>query len=641
MEKVDKLAGLIRLHKHNYYKGSPIISDAGYDALEAEMKELQPDHPVLAEVGSEVLTPGSEVPHATLMGSLESTQEVAELVTWYNTYAKGCDLVLSPKVDGAAASLLYVDGRLIRAATRGNGTIGQDITANILAAPDIPNELRTAFTGEIRGEVFIRKSVFEYVNNSLPDKKKLKNPRNAAAGAIKAHHQERVRQLSPGFLAYDILQEFKEELDKETLAKQLGVTYVPLSRIAVDTLSHKQVADTFQTWTSHWENIVRPQFDFDIDGMVFSINDCTIQPMCGIKSKKYPNWKKVFKFTAESKATTILEVILQVGRTGKLTPVGITEPVMLAGTEVDRVTLHNWHGVMSKQVQPGSRIMMHKANDIIPKLGEVLSNPDTDWRDAMESLGAECPSCGTVPEFTGVELYCGNYLCPGQSATWIENYLKVLGIKGTGSKTLDILVAEDLIKSPWDLYDLTVESMHPHIKGARARNLLEGLHSRRSAPLATFLQALGVPSMGKSASVTVAEHFCSLDEVLHASVMDLKRLDDIGPATATNIATHLDKLSDGIKHIVGHGYLIVEPFVQIQGSMTGVIVCITGALSESKESYFKQVEALGGKYTSSVGKRVDYLVAEDPTGTSTKLKRARTLGIDIIDEAEFQARLKA
>lgn len=635
---IDNLEKQVLHHRYLYYVvGRPVISDDAFDAIEAVLREHRPDSPALHGIGHEEIEPDSEHPHPEIMGSIDFTRSVDEFMDWYSQFAAGSDLVLMPKVDGLACRKEFSGGVLKRALTRGDGEKGLDVTLNCIHAENIVSELSKAGDGyvEERGEVFMPKRVLKELNAALPADKQIANCRNAAAGSLRLHNPKESAKRRLHMLAYDLrgyaANECKTELEKAELAKAMGIKYVPVAPVkGTNKVGRKAFKRNIERTLAMWENTLREQLPYDIDGLVFAINDLAIQEDAGWTSKA-PKGKFALKFASESVATPVTAVVWQTGRGGKVTPVAEFEPVDLMGTTVIRATLHNRQNVQQLGIVPGSIITIEKCGDIIP--GVVASAGVIGGGDP--EIPEYCPVCGSPLEDEGPFLMCRNRSCSGQSEGRLEHFCKKVGLKGFGAR-----VCQSLVKIGVDDYAALLAARQPDymaagITGKTMTKLLDQILELKEIPLETFLASLAIPRLDSKAR-NMAETFCTLDAILDASETQLmERLEQIGPKLAKGIRRGLDKNHARIQEALK--YVKVPPHERKIGHLTGKSVCITGKLSRGKAEWKAAIEDAGGIWASSCGARTDYLVTPGPDWVSEKTKRASKLGVTVISERQLES----
>jgi len=634
--KILELAEQVQYHSDLYYnKAKPELTDAEYDAMVEELKaavaELEKKDPsapeisqgkiVLSNVGS-VPSYGEKVTHASIMGSLDKDTKVSGIVAWYNKYAPkgGCKLVVTPKIDGCASRINYEDGKLVKAATRGDGSVGMNVTDNILATKSIPKFIGAGKTIEVRPEVYMPRSVF---NRLKAAGAKGENPRNLGTGSLMAQDPKETASRDLSILAYDVQggPQFKTETAKRTWM-EANLPGIPLVDMQVIDVSE------FEAVALEWE-AKRPTLDYEIDGLVIALDSIEAQEEAGWNGKR-PNGKIAFKFPPEQKTAKILGIDWQVGRTGRLTPMARIEPTRLAGSTIRNITLHNAANVVAMDVGVGDEVLIEKAGDIIPQVVRVVDRPAN--RDANVFV-TECPSCGG-PVFADdqkVNLWCESTNCPAQLERRILHWIKTLDILGVGPGIIRELCQQGFVKDVPDLYFLTEEQLVSATGGkSSAQKVQTVILEKSEIPLAVFLDALGIDGLGTTSSKEVAKAFKTLGGVLHATMDELDALPDIGATTANNIVEGLKALTPMIDRLVQT--LDVQEIVEKTGPLTGMSFVLTGAMSKPRKEIEHNIEMAGGENKGSVGKGVTYLVQADANSTSSKTEKAKKVGTLVISE---------
>lgn len=636
-DRAQFLMDEIRRHNRLYWDThKPEISDQAYDALVEELRALQPDTPVLQELGGAV--PGTKVKHRTPMLSLEKVYEDPDLTRWAEK-VQG-DFIVMPKVDGLAVSLLYRDGKLVRAATRGDGEFGEDVTAN--ARTFVPTaivgqeDLKDLLTGdiEVRGEVYLAKERF-----AAHYAKDFANPRNLAAGALKQKDPEKCRAYGLSFVAYDV-DGFTIEEGKLHALEYEGFSVVPsvVSRMEHLADTVKAMAEDRETWP------------FEADGVVVRANRVSERARLGATSH-HPRWAVAFKFQSQSAETTLKGMEWQVSRNGTITPVAVVEAVQLAGVSVTRASLHNVGYAKKLGVFAGARILMSRRGDVIPHVEEVLVKPDPQRPDepmvefSLRSglpYPSKCPSCGSSVLRDGDFLRCATPLnCNAAKAGELVHFCKGLSIDGMGPALAEKLVQSGVLKTPADLYRVSIASMvgRAGVGKGTAANLSKQIAAKRKVRLKDLLVALGVDSLGTVAAEQLADRFTSLHAVRMAGE-DALRDAGLGEVSARNVRAGMvarDAMLVDLASLVD----LEAPVKVVGGSLDGKAFVFTGELGGvGREEAQRRVMALGGKCPSGVSKKVDFLVAAEGESGTTKYKAAQKLQADghhirVVGETEF------
>lgn len=621
---VDRLAAEVAEHNRRYWDdAAPTISDYDYDKLVEALRTQSPDHPALSAMGpSADNNPGDPVTHAHPMLSLDKAYDEETLQKWAAKFEG--ELVMTPKVDGVACSIRYgADGRLAVAATRGSGTVGEDITHNVLRIKNVPQRvaLPDDLDGlEVRGEVYLPLTRFAELAGQFA------NPRNTAAGALKQKDADRSESMGLRFFAYDVVGGVAAtELDKFQNAARWGF----------DPVEHRLV--TREEVQAGYEEYVarRDDLDFEIDGVVFKANDLAEQDRLGATAH-HPRYAIAYKLQGDSATTTLEDVEWSVSRTGALTPVGIVAPVSLSGATVTRISLHNWGLVQQKALTIGATVAAMRRGGVIPHLEAVVEPGEGEIAPP-----AACPSCGGGVEIQGDFVLCPNTLdCPAQSVGILSHYAKVTDIEGFGQVWLDTLVEGGVLGSPVDYYTLTAAQLmqFERMGETLASKLVAQIDATRTLPLATFLRALGVPDLGKTASKTLAEHFLSLDKVRAATPAELVPLPKFGELLAARVVDGLAKRAALIDGLLAHVTVeAAEPPPSTEGlPWVGRSFLFTGTLEAMKRNEAQAiVKELGGIAASGVSKTLSYLVIGNKGKAGSKKTKAEKAGVPIIGEDVF------
>ncbi len=660
--RIEELRQLIRRYDYAYYVlAEPEVSDAEYDALFRELQALEAQFPDLVtpdsptqRVGGEPAEGFNKVRHTIPMLSLDnafSDKELAEFERRILEHApdipQPIEYSAEPKMDGLAISLRYEQGQLVQASTRGDGEVGEDVTRNAMTVRAIPLRLMLETPPavvEIRGEVFMTKQAFEALNQRQMEKgeKPFANPRNAAAGSLRQldPHITAERQLS--FYAYgwgEVSEGVLADTYTETMARfrQWGVPVNPLMEKVRGVAG---MVDYFQRMTAR-----RPELDYDIDGVVYKVNSIAWQARLGYTARA-PRWAIARKFPAQEAWTKLLDVIVQVGRTGALTPVAKLAPVRVGGVTVSSATLHNFEEVKRKDIRIGDMVIVRRAGDVIPEVvGPVLSKRPADAREIVPP--DKCPVCGSdvIQEPGKAVLRCsGGLYCPAQRQRALEHFVsrKAMDIRGLGPKLIAKLLEKGWVQHPDDFYHLTVEQL-ASLEGMgekSARNIIEAIEASKNTTLPRFLYALGIPEVGEVTAEQLALHFGSLDAIMQADEAALEEVEDIGPVVAHNIVTFFQQ---PVNQKVIQGLLaagIHWPEVRVANAQTGTspfagkTVVLTGTLqSMTRDEAKARLKALGAHVTGSVSRKTDFVIAGEKAGS--KLTKAQQLGVTVLNEQQF------
>ncbi len=657
-KRIEKLRAEIRRHNRKYYvEDSPEISDAEYDALMRELVELEAAHPELVtpdsptqRVGAEPVSALKKVTYAFPMRSLDNTYSRDELRAFDARVRKGLDTTepveyeVEPKVDGAAVGLRYEHGRLALGYTRGDGRTGEDVTHNLRTIPSVPLVLTGKAVPflEVRGEVYMSRAEFERVNEAqLRDGlQPFANPRNTAAGTLKLLDPRIAAERRLDIVLYGVGEH--EGIEFATQNELIET----LHRLGFKTLRHAAVRRGIEAvleLCDEWQ-ARRHELPFDIDGMVVKVNRRELHAVLGATSKA-PRWAIAYKFPAEQATTRLTEIVVQVGRTGTLTPVAVVEPVQLAGTTVTRATLHNEDEIRRKDIRVGDTVLMEKGGDIIPKVVKVITEKRTG-REKRFRMPTKCPDCGAPVERLEdeVAVRCTNVACPAQAKRQLAHFAArgAMDIDGLGPALIDQLLDHGLLGDYGDLYALDADKVAAleRMGDTSARNVITAIEASKTRPLNRLILALGIPYVGARAAEILADAFGSLDALMAASANELEALDEIGPTTADSVVKFLqsERNRTVIEKLRVAGVAMRGRKRKAAGEvLAGKTVVITGTLSRPRAEFEAAIKADGGRPSGSVSSKTSYvLVGENP---GSKLDKARRLGIPVLTEDEFWAML--
>lgn len=646
-ELAQKLREQINYYSELYYeKDDPAISDYEFDKLMHQLIDIEEEYPELLtpdspthRVGGKASNSFEQVEHVVQMGSLQdvfSDEEVVDFDRRVREVVSDPIYVVEPKIDGLSVSLEYRDGVLVRGSTRGDGFVGEDVTENIRTIRSVPLRLKRDIPFvEVRGEVYMPVASFEKVvaQQELKEEKPFKNPRNAAAGSLRQKNPKITAQRGLDIFVFNLQQiegvqvsGHKESLD---LLKELGFQVSP-SYLAVDTI--EKAIEEIRAIGQR-----RGEYSFDIDGAVVKVDSLAQREMLGATAK-FPKWAVAFKYPPEEKITTLLDVEVKVGRTGALTPTAVFEPIQLAGTTVSRAVLHNQDFIDEKQIAVGDKIIVRKAGDIIPEVvavAEHCGNP-------TYQLPEYCPSCHTkvVREEGEAAIYCPNIECPAQLMRNLIHFASrnAMDIDGMGPAVLEGLVNAGWVHSPADLYDLTEEQVASLERMGKksASNLMNALEKSKQNDLSKVIFALGIPEVGEKTAAELASAFGSMEKLSWATLEQLTALDGFGEVVAQNIVSFFleERNRVQIERLAKAGVNMESTKVKAGDTFEGKTFVLTGTLPTLKRNEAKElIESLGGKVSSSVSKKTDYVVAGEEAGS--KLTKANELGITILTEEQL------
>ncbi len=658
--EIEKLRDQINHHNYLYYTlDQPEVSDAEYDRLMRRLEHFEADHPELVtpesptqRVGAAPSEKFAVVRHRTMMMSLANAMNADEMVEFDKRLKRflktedDIEYIAEVKLDGLSVELVYEDGVLAVASTRGDGINGEDVTRNIRTIRSVPLKLRKPKRHpiprllEVRGEVILPKQAFLKLNEERDrnGEAPFANPRNAAAGSL--------RQLDPRITAARPLDiflyapgviegvEFDSQRDFLATIREYGLRVNPESRVCAS------VDEVLSYWTQMTER--RHELDYDADGVVAKVNSYALQRQLGEVSRS-PRWAIAYKFKAQQEETTIEDIEVQVGRIGSLTPVAKLRPVQLAGVTISSASLHNLDEIRRKDIHKGDTVLLERAGDVIPYVVKVTKKASP--RAGEFEMPKHCPECGgaVVHEDGEVGYFCVNANCPARMRESIRHFASknCMNIDGLGDKLVAQLVEAGLVKELDDLYHLTREQLAglERMGEKSARNILDNIESSRETTLDRVINALGIRHVGEHTARQLAARFETLSELAAASEDDLRAIRDIGPEVARSIREYFDeprnmkaveRLADKLK--------IKRPRVRARGPLRGRTVVLTGSLeSMTREDAERRVLQAGGKVTSSVSRKTDLVVVGGEPGS--KFRRAKELGVRTIDEKEFVAML--
>ena len=640
------------LERHNllyYVNDAPEISDFEYDAMLRKLEELEAAHPEYADpnsptqhVGGYALNTFTQVQHEVPLESLQDVFSMDELRAFGERMDASLQephrYVVEPKIDGLSMSLEYENGVFVRGATRGDGTVGEDVTENLRTLRNLPMHLDNAPERLIvRGEVYMSRSVFQELNElrEINGEKLLANPRNAAAGSIRQQDPKIAAQRKLEIIIFNLQlstgEAFRSHSETLDYLRSLGFPTVPYT--ACNTVD--ACCDRI---TAIGED--REQFPFDIDGAVIKIDSLSQRQQLG-STAKFPRWAVAYKYPPEKKESVVRDIVIQVGRTGVLTPKAVIDPVRLAGTTVTNATLHNADFIANLDIRVGDTVLVQKAGEIIP---EVLSvNKDKRPNDAVAfTMPTVCPECGApvVRDEDGVAMRCTGAECPAQRLRNIVHFAsrEAMDIDGLGVSLCDALIRAELVRSPAELYYLDAEKVAALDRMGKksADNLMNALEKSKENGLARLLCAFGIRQVGQKAGKVLAQHFGTLDELMAASAETLTAIPDIGAITAECIVSWFadPQSQHQVRLLREAGVSFDSKETVLDQRFAGKTFVLTGALERfTRDEASAIIEQYGGKTSGSVSKKTSYLLAGENTGS--KYTKAVSLGIPILDEAAF------
>ena len=662
--RAEKLRRELERHNRLYYnEAAPEVSDAQYDTLFRELQAIEAEHPELLtpdsptqRVGSRPSEAFAESTHRVPMLSLANAFDEEDVAAFDRRCREGlgvaeveyaCEL----KFDGLAITLAYEDGLLVQGATRGDGAVGEDVTPNLRTVRSIPLRLEAKKPPkllEVRGEVLMFRRDFEALNKraQAAGEKAFVNPRNTATGALRQLDSRLTAQRKLSFFAYGVgaHEGFPAPATHARLLDALHDLGFP---VAKDRKTARGVQGLLGFYRAVGEK--RPKLPYDIDGVVYKVNAFDQQATLGFVSRA-PRWAVAHKFPAEEATTQLLDIDIQVGRTGAITPVARLKPVFVGGTTIVNATLHNEDEVRRKEIWKRDTVVVRRAGDVIPEVARV-AKPGPREKSDWFVLPKKCPECGSAiakAEDEAVARCTGGLICPAQRKQALLHFAsrRAMDIEGLGDKLVDQLVDADLVHTPADLYRLGVASLAALERMAEksAANVVAGIEKSRNTTLARFIYALGIRNVGETTSKDLARHFGSLDALMQADAERLQETPDVGPIVAESIARFFAEKHnrEGVEQLRAAGVSWKETAGEAratpEGPFAGKIVVLTGTLAMPREEAKERIEAAGGKVTGSVSRKTDYVVAGAEAGS--KLDKANALGIPVLDEARFLAWLE-
>ena len=659
-QKLRELRAKLLYHAKRYYvDDDPEISDYEYDMMYAELLKLEAAHPEFFDpsspsqrVGGKPLDKFEKVTHAVQMNSLSDVFSFDELREFLDRVAEtvpNAEYSVEPKIDGLSVSLRYENGIFVQGATRGDGFVGEDVTQNLRTIFSIPMQLPEPLNLTVRGEVYMPRAVFEKLNlaREAAGQALLANPRNAAAGSL--------RQLDPKIAAERKLDVFIFNFQEGSLYLDghapltHAETLARLANLGFHTLENTTVSNSADGIIAHIQQLgkLRDGLAYDIDGVVIKINDLATRIKLG-EGTNTPKWAVAYKFPPEQKQTRLEDVVVAVGRTGVLTPTAVLSPVRLAGTTVSRATLHNADFIKDRGIMLGDTVTVQKAGDIIPEV--VTAHPAL--RDGSErnfSMPTYCPSCGepvTRDGDDGAAIRCTNSACPAQLSRGIEHFASkgAMDIDGLGPQVVDLLLKNDLIHDVADLYALTEAKIAPldRMGEKSASNLIAAIARSKSAGLERLIFALGIRGIGQVAATALAAKYRTLEALINATAEELVTIEDFGQITADYVVdyfSHPQNISL-CERLINAGVLTEATAAPTGDKLAGLTFVLTGTLPTlTRDEASERIRLAGGKVAGSVSKKTSFVVAGEAAGS--KLTKAQSLGVSVIDEAELLRMLEA
>ncbi len=660
-KKIDELREQILKHDYNYYVlAEPVISDENYDKLVKELEKLETENPQLItpdsptqRVGKDITKEFNPVKHKIPMLSLANSYDEQDLIDFDRRVKESLpesekvEYVVELKIDGASVSINYIDGMLKTAATRGDGTIGEEVTNNIKTIRSIPLKIDLSKEKkyklknfEVRGEVYMRISDFNKLNEEREanGEKLFANPRNSTAGTLKLQDPKTVSVRKLNVFLYSLIsvdEDFESQEENLKLLSKLGFTVNPQYKVCKNIDEVLKVCSKFEE--------IRDTLEYEVDGAVIKVNSIRQQKLLGSIAKS-PRWAVAYKFKAKQAFTKLNYITWQVGRTGAITPVAELEPVKLAGSTISRATLHNFDEIQRKDIRAEDTVVIEKGGDVIPKVVSVVLSERS--KKSQPTLSPEkCPVCNSKlfkPE-NEVAFYCENPECSAQIKGRLIHFASrgAMDIEGLGDALIDLFVDKGFITHFSDIYklkDKRQELVQIERLGEKSiDNLLKSIEKSKSQPFARVLFAIGIRYVGAGAAQKITDHFNSIDDIIAASEEEITAIYEIGPSISKSITQFFSDKKNVklIEELRKSGLTFLSEKKEIvQSALTGKIFVLTGTLSSlSRDDAGARIIALGGKVTSSVSKNTDFVVAGEKAGS--KLSKAESLGVKVLDETAF------
>ncbi len=652
-KRAEELRDILNYHSHKYYvEDSPEIEDFEYDRLMRELSDIEDKYPELVTPDSPTRRVGGNadgqfepVEHSVQMASLQDAFSVDELIAFdkrVREVVSDAVYVVEPKIDGLSVSVEYENGVFFRGSTRGDGIVGENVSANLCTVGSIPLKIKENLPSiEVRGEVYMPRDVFiklvEQQENN--EEKPFKNPRNAAAGSLRQKNPKITATRKLDIFVFNIQRVEGKELTshKQSLdyLKELGFKTVPFYTLC------KNIDEAIAEINRIGE--IRGTLPFDIDGAVIKVDNFAHREQLGSTSK-FPKWAVAFKYPPEEKQTKVIDIEINVGRTGVLTPTAVFEPVLVAGSTVSRATLHNQDFIREKDIRIGDTVIIRKAGDIIPEVLNVVSHGEGAEPYVMPEI---CPSCGAkvVREEGEAAVRCLNTECPAQLLRNLIHFCSrdAMDIEGLGDSNLELFANEGLIKTPADIYSIKEEQIIPLERMAEqsAKNIVDAVNKSKENDLSKLVFALGIRHIGQKAAKLLSERFGTMTGIMEATFDDIMTIDGFGKIMAESVVDYFNmpQTKELIDRLMSAG-LNMKSLKEVKDMrFAGKTFVLTGTLpTYSRKEAAEIIESFGGKTASSVSKKTDYVLAGEEAGS--KLKKATDLGITIISEADLNDMIK-
>ena len=656
-ERTEELRPLLQYYTQKYFDDEQVVSDYEYDMLMRELKQIEKDYPELItkdsptqKVGSSIKKGFAKVTHEVPLQSLQDVftfEEVEEFDERMQKaaieYGRPLDYVVETKIDGLSSSIEYRNGKYFKGATRGNGLVGEDVTENIATIKTVPKELKEPISITVRGEVFIGKTDFDKMNEErlLEEQEQFANARNAAAGSLRQLDSKITASRPLNIYIFNVQKSedvhFTTHYESLLYLEKLGLNVNPVKILCKNMQEVRQAIEKIGQ--------MRDSLDFGIDGAVVKVNDLELREKVGT-TYKTPKWAVAYKYPPEKKETLLKNIVCQVGRTGAITPMAILEPVYVAGSKISKTTLHNEDYIKQNDIRIGDRVIIQKAGDVIPEVVGV----NTEKRDGTEKIfemPRVCPVCGAeaVREEGEAVVRCIGIECPAKLYRSIIHFTSkdAMDIDGLGEAIVGELIERKLISNIADIYKLTFDDIASLKKNGKkfAQNLMNAIEESKHRDLYRLITSLGIRHVGVKLAKTLTKYYKTMDQLMNAPYIELRMIEDVGEITAKTIYEFFrqEQTLDLLEKLktAGVNMKVLEEAVE-DGKLEGKTFVLTGTLEHySREEASKLIEKHGGKTSSSVSKKTDYVLAGEDAGN--KLKKAQELGITILSEEEFIAML--
>ncbi len=656
--RVEELVPLLKYYTQMYFDDKQVVSDYEYDMLMRELKKIEAEYPDLIrkdsptqKVGASIKKGFEKVTHEVPLQSLQdvfSFEEVREFDERMKKLAEEnnieLDYVVETKIDGLSAALEYKNGEFVKGATRGDGLVGEDVTENLKTVKSIPKKLKEPIDITVRGEVFIGKEEFEKLNSDrlMDEEEGFANARNAAAGSLRQLDSKITAKRPLDIYIFNVQKsdniKFKTHYESLLYLEKIGFNVNPVKILC------KNIDEAIEAIKKIGEN--REKISFGIDGAVVKVNNLELREKAGT-TYKVPKWAVAYKYPPERKETTLREITCQVGRTGAITPMAILDPVVVAGSKISKTTLHNEDYIKEKDIRVGDIVVIQKAGDVIPEVVDVVKEKRTGNEKIFE-MPRVCPVCGaqTIREEGESAWYCNGVECPAKLYRGIIHFASrdAMDITGLGEAIIDELIKRKLINNIADIYKLTFDDIASLKKNGKkfAQNLINAIEESKTRDLYRLINALGIRHVGIKLAKSLTRTYKSMDKLMEASLESLCEKDDIGLIIAESIYNFFreEQTIDLINRLKSYGVnMEAQNDEESDGRFSGMTFVLTGSLEKySRDEASEIIEKYGGKTSSTVSKKTNYVLAGEAAGS--KLTKAQNLGITIISESDFEEMIK-